>query len=145
MKPVPGLCVDGKFVQIEYEKGQFLPEQGKSQKKVCQFVIQIMRDGGVFCAVLQLGPTLTACRGVTKRGSDLEFVQKLGLGPCYSLVLILWSAAKAAGRGSVSPEGTISRCLLHCRQTPDLMCNSRIEEEAPGHYLSENVNNIVVK
>ena len=121
MKPVPGLCVDGKFVQIEYEKGQFLPEQGKSLKKVCQFVIQIMRDGGVFCAVLQLGPTLTVCRSVTKRGSDLEFVQKLGPGTCYSLIMVPWSAAKAAGRDSVFPEGSFSLFLLHCRQTLHLI------------------------
>ena len=108
MVTLPCLCVDGKLLKIELEKGQFWPEQGNSEKKVCQFVIQIMRDGGVFCAELQLGRTLTVCHGVTMRDRDLKLLQELGLGPCYSFHVVLRRAAKAPGRGSVSPGGSFS-------------------------------------
>ena len=144
MITVPGLFIDGKLLKIELEKGQFWPEQGNSEKKVCLFVIQIMRDGGVFCAGLQLGPTLMVCRGVTRRDRDLYFLQELGLGPCYSLHVVLLWATRAPGRGSVSPEGSFSRFLLHCSQTPDLIYKRMMGEKAPGQYLPENVNHTVV-
>ena len=35
MVTLPCLCVDGKLLKIELEKGQFWPEQGNSAKKVC--------------------------------------------------------------------------------------------------------------
>ena len=103
-----------------------------------------MRDGGVFCAGLHLGPTLTVCHGVTKRDRDVKLLQELGLGPCYSFHVVLRRAAKAPGRGSVSPGGSFSRFLLHCSQTPYLIYMSMVGEEAPGQYLSENVNHTVV-
>ena len=144
MVTLPCLCVDGKLLKIELEKGQFWPEQGNSEKKVCQFVIQIMRDGGVFCAGQHLGPTLTVCRGVTMGDNDLKFLQELGLGPCSGFHVVLLWAAKAPGRGSVFPEGSVSWFLLHCSQTPDSIYNSRVGEGAPGQYLPENVNHTVV-